>query len=173
MRDVAAIRHHPATTVATTATRARSQQTAPSAGRIDDVEDGIVRFAPDLDESLDFGDEVAAKFVKRVDAHIRENAIDSPTDGPAPRFPQPVATESLDLREAGAILWATGFRPDCSWIDAPVTVEGWPVHKRGVSPRHGLYFVGLPWLHTRKSAILLGVGEDAEHVTDQLKQKNK
>ena len=62
-----------------------------------------------------------------------------------------------------SILWATGFRPDLSWIDLPLTDEqGWPKHRRGVTEFPGLYFVGLHWLHKRKSSLLLGVGEDAE-----------
>ncbi len=77
---------------------------------------------------------------------------------------------SLDLHDdgIGTILWATGFRPDYGWIDgAPFDEYGWPVQERGVSPASGLYFVGLQWLHKRKSALLFGVGEDAEYVASQ------
>jgi putative flavoprotein involved in K+ transport len=38
------------------------------------------------------------------------------------------------------------------------------VQQRGVAPQPGLYFLGVNWLHKRKSALFLGVGEDAEHV---------
>ena len=46
---------------------------------------------------------------------------------------------------------------------------GWPSQTRGVADeRPGLYFVGLHWLHKRKSALLFGVGEDAEHVAEAI-----
>src|SRR5881392_3911007 len=45
--------------------------------------------------------------------------------------------------EAAAVVWATGFRPDYSWIDLPVLDDrGIPVHKRGVTEVPGLYFLG-------------------------------
>jgi putative flavoprotein involved in K+ transport len=46
--------------------------------------------------------------------------------------------------------------------------QGWPLHRRGVSQVPGLYFVGLPWLHARKSSLFLGVGDDAEYIVGHL-----
>ena len=68
------------------------------------------------------------------------------------------------------VIWATGFRPDYDWIDLPVFDErGYPRHQRGiVREAPGLYFVGLHWLHKRKSALFVGVGEDADHVVERL-----
>ena len=85
----------------------------------------------------------------------------------------PVASDvrELDLRAAGvsAIVWANGYRPDFSWLRLPVFDEdGWPLHTRGVTAVRGLCFVGLPWLYKRKSALLLGVGEDADHVVSAI-----
>ena len=63
------------------------------------------------------------------------------------------------------VVWATGFTRDFSWIDVPVLDErGEPVHERGVTPARGLYFLGLPWQHTRGSALLGWVAADAEHI---------
>jgi putative flavoprotein involved in K+ transport len=61
-----------------------------------------------------------------------------------------------------AVVWATGFRAEWGWlaIDGAIA-DGAPVHTRGVSPVAGLYFLGLPWQHTRGSALLGFVGEDA------------
>src|SRR5206468_3703110 len=60
-------------------------------------------------------------------------------------------------------------RPDHGWIDGVETDEqGWPAHARGASPVRGLFFVGLHWLHKRKSALFFGVGEDAEHVVTDI-----
>jgi putative flavoprotein involved in K+ transport len=67
-----------------------------------------------------------------------------------------------------AIVWATGYRSDYTFIDIPGAVDtaGAPVHRRGVSPVPGLYFLGLPWQHTRGSAQLGFVGADASHIAD-------
>jgi putative flavoprotein involved in K+ transport len=64
-----------------------------------------------------------------------------------------------------SVVWATGFRPDFGWIEAPVLgPRGLPVHRRGVTATPGLYFLGLSWLHTRGSALIGWVGRDAEHL---------
>lgn len=58
-----------------------------------------------------------------------------------------------------SVVWATGFRPDYGWINAPILgSDGWPSHQRGVTAVPGLYVLGLPWQHTRGSALL---GESA------------
>lgn len=75
-------------------------------------------------------------------------------------------------QEAGirTVLWATGYRWDySSWIDLPVFDEfGYPVQQRGVTEHPGLCFLGLHYLHSLKSGLFLGVGEDAEHVANHL-----
>ena len=73
---------------------------------------------------------------------------------------------SLDVE---AVLWATGFRPDYSWIDAEVFDErGCAVHERGVTIALGLYFLGLSWQHTRGSALIGWVKDDAEHLAERI-----
>jgi putative flavoprotein involved in K+ transport len=68
-----------------------------------------------------------------------------------------------------SVIWATGFRLDHSWIDVPVfDVHGRVVHERGVTASPGLYFLGLPWQHTRGSALLGWVKDDAEHLSQQI-----
>jgi putative flavoprotein involved in K+ transport len=72
----------------------------------------------------------------------------------------------LDVR---TVIWSTGFRPDYSWIDVPVFDEkGRVVHKRGVTESPGLYFLGLSWQHTRGSALLGWVKDDAEYLAQQI-----
>ncbi len=72
--------------------------------------------------------------------------------------------------EATNIVWCTGFRPDFAWISLPVVGDdGWPRHHRGVATdAPGLYFVGLPFLHSAASALLGGVGRDAAHVVERV-----
>ena len=69
-----------------------------------------------------------------------------------------------------AVVWATGFRPDHTWIDVPgVTDErGAILHQRGVTPSPGLYLLGLTWQHTRGSALLGWVGRDAAFLAGQI-----
>jgi putative flavoprotein involved in K+ transport len=68
-----------------------------------------------------------------------------------------------------AIIWATGFGLDHSLVKLPVFDErGRVVHQRGVTTSPGLYFVGLPWQHTRGSALLGWVKDDAEHIARQI-----
>lgn len=66
--------------------------------------------------------------------------------------------------EVEGVVWATGFRPDYDgWLDVPVLDErGHPVHQGGVTGVPGVSFLGVPWQRTRGSALLGGVGRDAE-----------
>jgi putative flavoprotein involved in K+ transport len=69
------------------------------------------------------------------------------------------------LDGVAAVVWATGFRPDYAWLDVPGVWDGTHVrHTRGATPAAGLWFVGLPWQHTRGSALLGFVGDDAAWV---------
>jgi putative flavoprotein involved in K+ transport len=69
----------------------------------------------------------------------------------------------------GAVIWATGFRLDHSFVHAPVfDSAGRPVHRRGVTASPGLYFLGLPWQHTRGSALLGWVKDDAQYIARRI-----
>ena len=71
--------------------------------------------------------------------------------------------------DVGAVIWATGFRVDHSWVDVPVfDDDGRLVHRRGVTDSPGLYFLGLTWQHTRGSALLGWVKDDAEYIAQQI-----
>jgi putative flavoprotein involved in K+ transport len=73
---------------------------------------------------------------------------------------------TLDVR---VVLWATGYRTDYSWISIPGVVrDGHVAHRRGVTDIPGLYFLGLSWLHTRGSALLGFIDDDASHVADRI-----
>jgi putative flavoprotein involved in K+ transport len=73
---------------------------------------------------------------------------------------------TLDVR---GVVWATGFRADHSWIDVPVFDEsGRVVHERGVTNSPGLYFLGLPWQHTRGSSLLGWVKDDAQYLSQRI-----
>jgi putative flavoprotein involved in K+ transport len=73
----------------------------------------------------------------------------------------------LDVRN---VVWCTGFRPDFGWIQLPLELgeDGYPVQYRGASTTPGLYFVGLPFLHSFTSMLIGGAGRDAERVAEQI-----
>src|SRR4051794_32063887 len=74
-----------------------------------------------------------------------------------------------DRMQPATVIWATGFGLDHSWIDAPVfDANGHLVHERGVTAVPGLYFLGLPWQHTRGSALLGWVKDDAEYLAHRI-----
>ncbi|MDM5188080.1 NAD(P)/FAD-dependent oxidoreductase [Bacillus sp. DX4.1] len=69
------------------------------------------------------------------------------------------------------IIWSTGFVPDYNWIDIEGSLDekGFPIQNRGVSPIQGVYYIGLPWQHQRGSALICGVGRDAEFIYSVIK----
>ena len=67
------------------------------------------------------------------------------------------------------VVWATGYRPDYSWISIPgVLRDGRVLHRRGVTDIPELYFLGLSWQHTRGSALLGFVNHDASYLADRI-----
>jgi putative flavoprotein involved in K+ transport len=72
--------------------------------------------------------------------------------------------------EVETVVWATGYRPDYSWIHAPVLdAHGKPVHKRGVTPSPGLYFLGIKNQYSRGSSLIAWVKHDAKFIVDQVR----
>jgi putative flavoprotein involved in K+ transport len=138
-------------------------------GHLIAARDGKITLAPDLKESLAAADQFEADFVGKVDEYVSQHRMDLPEE----RLPQlqdgfdAEVIEELDLQSTGigSVIWATGYRADFSLIHLPVLDgDGYPIHQRGVSDYPGLYFVGFPWLHTARSGILYGVGDDAAFI---------
>ncbi len=150
------------------------QMSAILLGRLEGVEGSRLQLADDLDEQLARGDEGVAAFTRSVDAYVARAGLAAPEEA-MPEPPPPVATGAplrtidLDAASIGTVIWATGFRRDFGWIHLPVLDEhGEPIHRRGVTRCPGLYFLGLPWLHTLKSSVLCGVGRDADHLAEHI-----
>ena len=98
---------------------------------------------------------------RRYGVELKPRVVDA--DGRTVRF-----ADGSEL-EVDAVIWATGYRPDYSWIDLPVfDADGRLRHRRGVTEVPGLYFLGLTWQHTRGSALLGWVKEDAEFIAGQI-----
>lgn len=140
-------------------------------GRLRSVDGSIASFDADLAELHLEAERAARRFMTRVDAHVERHRLDVPAAAPVPSLDAPRwatgAPTALDVRRAGirTVLWATGYRRDYGWLDAPaIGSDGEPIHRRGVTASPGLFFLGLSWLHKRKSASIDGVGEDALHL---------
>lgn len=129
-------------------------------------------FRPTLRAALDGADDVYRSICRDIDRHIEARRIDAPPATPyVPVWEPADEPVSLDLAAAGvtSIVWAIGYRPDYRWVGAGVfDGSGRPTHTRGVTGRPGLYFLGLPWLHTWGSGRFLGIAADAEHVTGMI-----
>ena len=62
-----------------------------------------------------------------------------------------------------------GYRPNLAWVGLPILDnEGYPVQRRGVTKVPGLFILGLDWLHTAKSGLFAGIGEDAAYLAEQI-----
>lgn len=77
------------------------------------------------------------------------------------------------------IVWATGYKPNFSWLtgkgleNIKFEGDGYPTNHRGVGATQGMYFIGLPWMHTRGSATLGGVAADAQYLADHITKVNE
>lgn len=134
-----------------------------------------VYLADDLQSNASGSDKAAVGLTARLDDFIRDRGLDAPEDPPIqPAGDFSGAPTELDLAELGItnIIWATGFRLDFSWIDLDLNArDGYPEQVQGVSPHQGLYFLGLQLMHTRKSGLIFGVGEDAAHVAGRIAEQ--
>ncbi len=146
-------------------------------GLLTGMEGDTLQFQPNLREHLDHADKIYNGINASIDKYIEANGIDAP---PAERYtPVWEPTEertALSLRASGitSVVWCIGFLPDFAWVDAPVfNGKGEPVHLRGVTHQAGLYFLGLPWLHTWGSGRFSGVARDAYYLAEQIDGRRK
>jgi putative flavoprotein involved in K+ transport len=98
---------------------------------------------------------------RRYRVELKPRLVDA--DGRGVRF------EDGSELEVDAVIWATGYRPDYSWVKLPIfDDEGRLRHRRGVTDVPGLYFLGLTWQYTRGSALIGWVRDDAEFIAEQI-----
>jgi putative flavoprotein involved in K+ transport len=144
-------------------------------GHLSRVEGTTLHFADDLHQSLATADDNATRFRSQVDAFVAEHGLHVPA---TPNVPQQLPrwatgpATTIDMIQAGmsAVVWATGYRRDHSWIAAPVfSASGAPVHSRGITPARGLMFLGLRFMYRRNSNFIDGVGADAAYLADSIR----
>ncbi len=141
-------------------------------GRLTDLKGEVLTFAADLDAKLDAADAVYNRINASIDQYIAQNGIEAPAGNAyEPLWRPENSPTTLDLSRAGiaSIVWCIGFQPDFSWVDVPVfNGRSYPGHRRGVTEQPGLYFLGLPWLHTWGSGRFSGIARDAEYLVAEL-----
>jgi putative flavoprotein involved in K+ transport len=105
--------------------------------------------------------------LERAGVRFRRRLLDA--EGRTARF-----ADHSTLEDVGVVVWATGYRSDHAWIHIPGVVrEGDIVHRRGVTEVPGLYFLGLSWQHTRGSALLGFVNDDAAYLADRIATRHR
>ena len=144
-------------------------------GLLKGLDGDVLQFAPDLAANLAHADKIYNGINAAIDKHIAQQGIVAPPASVySPVWEVAQERERLNLREAGitSVIWCIGFQPDFSWLDAPVfNGRGQPGHVRGVTACDGLYFLGLPWLHTWGSGRFSGVARDAAHIAEVIAQR--
>jgi putative flavoprotein involved in K+ transport len=133
-------------------------------GRFVGVADGRAHFAPDLAESVAFGDARWADSCELIRKGCAARSVRAPEMPVPPAFVGD-APESVSLGDFGTVIFTTGFRPDyASWVRFPEAFDddGFPIQQDGSSTVvPGLHFMGVHFQRKRKSATFMGVGEDA------------
>ena len=145
-------------------------------GRTQAFEEGSLIFADDLAANLARGDANYLSVLDEADDYAARNGLDLPEDpearqiGPDPDcVRKPLGSLNLAGEGVAAIIWATGFGFDFSWLQVDAFDEvGRPRHERGVSSEPGVYFLGLPWLSRRGSSFIWGVWHDAQSIADHI-----
>lgn len=156
--------------------RLRAKEGMQLHGRLVDCTEGVMHFADDLVKNLDSADQSSENIKNMIDAYIAHNGLSAPTETRYVPVWQPKGIEgsSLDLNDEGVagIVWSVGFESSFDWIDLPIfNGKGYPNHHRGVSREPGVYFLGLPWLHTWGSGRFSGVARDSEYLLEQIERQ--
>ena len=150
-----------------------ARQGAVILGRLLDVNAGTLVLGDDAAANVRYADQFSQRQKDNIDAYLERAGIplppleDDPADEPDPEAACVSQLRRVSLGDAkvSTVIWATGFTADFSWVHPPVLdAEGQPLQQRGISPVRGLYFIGFPWLHSRKSGIIYGIEEDAQYI---------
>ncbi len=140
-------------------------------GRAVGADDGRVRFADDLDETLGKAEAQLAGLLDKIDGYIAANRIDAPVTARPSAVPVPGATGEIELDAAGiaSVIWATGYERRYPWLKLPILDgHGEIRHERGVTPQPGVVVLGMRFQQTKASNLIDGVGADAEELADYL-----
>jgi putative flavoprotein involved in K+ transport len=142
------------------------------AGRMAGISGRKAQFSGSLANVTRLADLKLNRLLEAIDAWIDRQGLDAPLE---PR-PEPTRLEKnplleLDLEDGGisTVIWATGYRPNYSWLQVPVLdAKGLLRHDGGIVNAPGLYAMGLPFMRRRKSSFLFGAEDDARDISAHL-----
>ena len=144
-------------------------------GRLGRITDGVAQFSGSLANTCALADLKMNRFLTRADQWATASGLDGDLPPPhrfAPTRIDPRSPLELDLTsgEITTVLWATGFRPDHSWLDIPVRDRTGRIRHDGgiVTDTPGLYVLGLPVLRTRASTYIHGASADSQALASHL-----
>jgi putative flavoprotein involved in K+ transport len=143
-------------------------------GRLAGVSDGRLQFSGSLANQCALSDLKLGRLLDAIDQFATESGLAGAVEPPdrfAPTRIDESPTLTLDLARSGisTIIWATGYRPDHSWLEVPVLDrKGRLRHDGGIVPSPGMYVMGLQFLRRRKSALIDGAGDDARELSAHL-----
>jgi putative flavoprotein involved in K+ transport len=134
-------------------------------GRLTRIRAGVAQFSGSLPNVCTLADLKLGRLLDAIDAW----AGVAGERFPPTRVPTPPLGLDLRSREIATIVWATGYRPELSWLDVAVfDRRGRVVHDGGVTACPGLYLIGMPFLRRRKSSLIDGAADDAAELTAHL-----
>ncbi len=143
-------------------------------GRLAGINDGKAQFSGSLRNLCAMSDLKMGRLLDLIDEWATENGLDGNVEPPH-RLPPTEIEDSpplgMDLNkgEIRTVLWATGYRPDYSWLEVPVfDRKGQVRHDGGIVESPGMYLMGLQFLRRRKSALIDGAGDDARDLSAHL-----
>ena len=144
-------------------------------GRLAGVQGSKAQFSGSLRNVCELADLKQNRLLNTFDEWAAANGLDGavePPHRPAPTRLEASPPLGLDFGRSGirTILWATGFRPDYSWLEVPVLDHKGNIRHDGgvVTDAPGLYVIGLPFLRRRKSTLMDGAGDDARDLSEHL-----
>jgi putative flavoprotein involved in K+ transport len=138
------------------------------------TQDGKAQFSGSLRNMCALSDLKMRRLLELIDEWVHANGLDGAVD-PPDRLPPTRVEEApplgMDLVKCGikTIVWASGYRPDYSWLELPVLDrKGYVSHDGGIVSAPGVYLMGMPFLRRRKSALIDGAGDDARDLSAHL-----
>jgi putative flavoprotein involved in K+ transport len=143
-------------------------------GRLAGISDGKAQYSGSLRNVCALADLKMNRLLDTIDEWASANGVSSQVSAPHRFEPteveaSPPLLANLTRGAIKTVIWATGFRPDYSWLDLPVLdPKGYIRHDGGVVESPGVYLLGMPFLRRRKSSLIDGVGDDARDLSAHL-----
>jgi putative flavoprotein involved in K+ transport len=146
-------------------------------GKTDKADETNVHFQPNAAMHVKFADQFSNMVKEMIDGFIIKTGLNAEPaqidDADLPDINASCASSIMSLNfeqhNIGSVIWCTGFDGDFSYVKLPVfDDEGNFRHKDGIPAIPGLYFLGYPWLRSRKSVLLFGIKDDAQFVVDKI-----